>query len=40
MTDPKKYEAESSTVAQLDKFAKDISTFSHNATEEEREALF
>ena len=39
MTDSTKCAPESSTVTQLNKFARDISTFSHNATEEEREAL-
>ena len=39
MTDSTKPQTEYSTVAQLNKFAKDISTFASHATEEQREAL-
>jgi len=39
MTDSPKYEPESSTTDQLKKFAKDITTFAYNATEEQRETI-
>ena len=39
MTDPPKSKSESSTTAQLKKFAKDITTFAYNATEEQRQTI-
>ena len=39
MTDPAKYDRQSTATAQLNKLAKDISVFSYNATEEQKEAL-
>ena len=39
MTDSANYDPDSSAAAQLNKFARDISTFAYNATEEQKEAL-
>jgi Tfp pilus assembly protein PilZ len=39
MTDFAKHKSESTATAQLNKYAKDISLFAHNATEEQKEVL-
>ena len=39
MTDPPKYQPQSKATAQLNKWAKVISLFAYNATEEQKEAL-
>ena len=39
MTDPPEYQPQSKATAQLNKWAKDISLFAYNATEEQKEAL-